>query len=37
MWCVEAVYGLEVQGVKVFTLFGVLFLPSVAPESQQNF
>jgi hypothetical protein len=33
----EALYGLSVQGVKVFILLGTLFLPSVAPVSQQDF
>jgi hypothetical protein len=29
-------YGLGVQGVKVLILLGALFLPSVAPPSQQD-
>jgi hypothetical protein len=37
MWCGEALYTLGVPGVKVFILFGALFLPSVAPASQQDF
>jgi hypothetical protein len=37
LWCGEALYGLWVQGVKVLILFGALFLPSVAPVSQQDF
>jgi hypothetical protein len=37
MWLGEALYRLGVQGVKVLILFGVLFLPSVAPASQQDF
>jgi hypothetical protein len=36
-WHGEAFYGLGVQGVKVLILLGVLFLPSVAPVSQQGF
>jgi hypothetical protein len=35
--CGEALYGLGVQGVGVLFLLGVFFLPSVAPESQQDF
>jgi hypothetical protein len=34
-WCGEAFHGLGVQGVEVLILFGALFPPSVAPESQQ--
>jgi hypothetical protein len=34
---VEGLYGLGIQGVKVLILFGALFLPSVAPASQQDF
>jgi hypothetical protein len=30
-------YGVGVQNVRVLILLGVFFLPSVAPESQQNF
>jgi hypothetical protein len=37
MWCGEAFYGLGVQGVEVLILLGALFLPSVAPVSQQGF
>jgi hypothetical protein len=37
MWCGKALYGLEVQGVEVLILPGALFLPSVAPPSQQGF
>jgi hypothetical protein len=37
MWCGEALYGLGVQGIEVLTLLGALFMPSVAPASQQNF
>jgi hypothetical protein len=37
MWCGEALYGLRVQGVEVLILLGALFLPSVAPASQQDF
>jgi hypothetical protein len=37
MWHGVALYGLEVQGVRVLFLIGVFFLPSVAPASQQNF
>jgi hypothetical protein len=36
-WCGEAFYRLVVQGVEVLILLGVLFLPSVAPTSQQGF
>jgi hypothetical protein len=36
-WRLEALYMLGVQDVKVLTLLGVLFLPNVAPESQQDF
>jgi hypothetical protein len=36
-WCGEAFYGPGVQGVKVLILHGALFLPSVAPPSQQDF
>jgi hypothetical protein len=37
MWCGEALYGLGVQGVKVLTLLGALFLTSVGLASQQDF
>jgi hypothetical protein len=37
MWCGKALYGLGVQGVEVLILLGALFLPSVAPLSQQDF
>jgi hypothetical protein len=37
MWHGEALYSLGVQGVEVLILLGAFFLPSVAPESQQNF
>jgi hypothetical protein len=37
MWGEEALYGLGVQGVEVLILLGALFLPSVAPASQQDF
>jgi hypothetical protein len=37
MCCGEAFHRLGVQGVKVLILLGALFLPSVAPTSQQNF
>jgi hypothetical protein len=37
MWCGEALYELGVQGVEVLILLGVLFLPSVASVSQQDF
>jgi hypothetical protein len=37
MWHAEAFYGLGVQGVEVLILLGALFLPSVAPASQQGF
>jgi hypothetical protein len=36
-WCGEDFYGLGVQSVWVLLLFGVFFLPSVAPASQQYF
>jgi hypothetical protein len=36
-WCGEASHGLGVQGVEVLILLGALFLPSVAPASQQDF
>jgi hypothetical protein len=36
-WCREALYGLRVQGDEVLILLGALFLPSVAPSSQQDF
>jgi hypothetical protein len=36
-WCGEALYRLGVQGVEVLILLGALFLPSVAPASQQDF
>jgi hypothetical protein len=36
-WRGEALYGLGVQGVEVSILFVALFLPSVAPASQQDF
>jgi hypothetical protein len=37
MWCGEALYGLWFESVEVLILLGALFLPSVAPMSQQNF
>jgi hypothetical protein len=37
MWFGEAFYWLGVQGVEVLILLGALFLPSVAPSSQQSF
>jgi hypothetical protein len=37
MWYAEAFYGLEIQGVEVLILLGVLFLPSLPPASQQDF
>jgi hypothetical protein len=37
IWHREALYRLGVQGVKVLILLGALFLPSVAPASQQDF
>jgi hypothetical protein len=37
MWYGEAFHGLGIQGVKVLTLLGAVFLPSVAPASQQGF
>jgi hypothetical protein len=37
MWHGEAFHGLGVQGIKVLILLGALFLPSVAPASQQCF
>jgi hypothetical protein len=37
MWYGEAFYRLGVQGVEVLILLGVLFKPSVAPASQQDF
>jgi hypothetical protein len=37
MWCGETLYRLEVQGVEVLILLGALFLPSIAPASQQDF
>jgi hypothetical protein len=36
MWCGEVFHELGVQGVHVLILFDVLFLPSVAPVSQQD-
>jgi hypothetical protein len=36
-WHGEALYGLGVEGVKVLILLGALFLPRVAPVSQQDF
>jgi hypothetical protein len=36
-WHGEALYRLRAQSVKGFILFGALFLPSVAPASQQDF
>jgi hypothetical protein len=36
-WCGEILYGLGIQGVEVLFLLGSLFLPSVAPVSQQDF
>jgi hypothetical protein len=35
--CREALYRLGVQGVEALITLGAYFLPSVAPESQQNF
>jgi hypothetical protein len=37
MWHGEAFSGLGIEGVKVLILTGALFLPSVAPASQQGF
>jgi hypothetical protein len=37
MWHGEAFYGLGFQDVKVLIFLGALFLPSVAPSSQQDF
>jgi hypothetical protein len=37
MWCGEALSGLRVRGVRVLLILGSFFLPSVAPESQQEF
>jgi hypothetical protein len=37
MWHGEAFHVVEVQGVEVLILLGALFLPSVAPASQQYF
>jgi hypothetical protein len=37
MWRGEALYTLGVQGVEVLIPLGALFLPSVAPASQQDF
>jgi hypothetical protein len=37
MWCREAFYGLGVQGVEFLIFLGALFLPTVAPVSQQDF
>jgi hypothetical protein len=37
MWHGEAFYGPVVQGVKILILLGGLFLPGVAPASQQGF
>jgi hypothetical protein len=37
MWHGEAFYGLGVQGVEVLIFLGALFLPRVAPVSQQGF
>jgi hypothetical protein len=36
-WCGETFYWLGVQGVEILILLGALFLPSVAPVSQQGF
>jgi hypothetical protein len=36
MWHGEAFYRLGVQGVEVLIPLGALFLPSVAPASQQD-
>jgi hypothetical protein len=36
-WCGEAFHELGVQGVENLILLGALFLPSVAPASQQDF
>jgi hypothetical protein len=36
-WRREAFHGLGVQGIEVLILIGALFLPSVAPASQQGF
>jgi hypothetical protein len=33
----EALYGLEVQGIEVLILLGAFYVPSMAPESQQDF
>jgi hypothetical protein len=37
MWHEETFYRLGVQGFKVLILLGALFLPSMAPASQQGF
>jgi hypothetical protein len=37
MWHREAFYVLGIQGVEALILLGALFLPSVAPTSQQGF
>jgi hypothetical protein len=37
MWYGETFHRLGVQGVEVLILLGALFLPSVAPVSQQDF
>jgi hypothetical protein len=36
-WCGEALFGLGFQGIEVLILLVALFLPSVAPASQQDF
>jgi membrane protein insertase Oxa1/YidC/SpoIIIJ len=36
-WHGEAFYGLGVQGIKVLILLRALFLPIMAPASQQGF
>jgi hypothetical protein len=37
VWCGETLYGLGVQGIEVLILLSALFLPSVAPVSQEDF
>jgi hypothetical protein len=37
MWCGEVFKGIGVQDVKVLVFLGALYLPSVAPVSQQGF
>jgi hypothetical protein len=37
MWFGEAFHGLDVQNIKVLIILAALFLPIVAPASQQHF